>query len=353
MIQVIQTEPELQCIKPYWNHLFEDSVKASPFQHFDFIYAAVKALGNISDIYIICVRNDSTNHLEAIFPFCLEYGVLRFINAAHSDFCAGVIASDCNIYKICESLAEHILNSLVIKKVELINLLPNDPLLAALKPFAKTCFVSDCNYYSTINICQQDKDKDFIDAFRNVNAKQRKNFRTLLKKNDGNVLFKIYDSKNDDEYPQEIVNYLTEKMICDGKRVRSYFSENMLRFWKELYDKGILIAAVLQINGEIKSLNFMYYDTKRKEYIKWIMLYIENHFNLLINLYIAKYIYEDGGATINFARGIYDYKLVNFHPEVKPLFRLIISKSMWSSLWALWRVDYYYIRQIGKKILRK
>lgn len=353
VISLASSREQLLAIKDEWDVLFDKSTQATPFQSFGFIMSSLEFLSPESDPHVICVRNDSSNDLEAILPCMIDRsGTLRFINAAHIDFAGAIVASDVNVYVLYESIAQYFLHEKKIKRVVLDNLLHTDPILSALKPFAKTCFVNDFNYYSTIEVFKKEGDKDFVDAFRNVNAKQRKNFRTLLKKNAGNIDFHIHKKENGDPYPDEIVEYLTNNMIQKGIRVRGYFSENMLNFWKDLYNKGVLIPAVLKIDGEVKSLNFMYYDAKRNEYIKWIMLYVENRFNLLINLYIAKQLYEYGGATINFARGIYDYKMVNFHPEVKAIYRLIISKSVWSSVWALWQVNYYYIRQIGKKILR-
>lgn len=353
MIGIIQKKDDLLILKDEWNELYSKSKTVTPFQSFAFIISSITYLSNDENLHVICVRNGSTNELEAILPCSLDKdGTLRFINVAHVDFCGAIITPEVCIYGLCEEFAKYFLQESLIKKIVLDNLLHTDPMLSAFKPFVKTCFVNDCNYYSTIDIFKKDNDKDFVDSFRNVNAKQRKNFRTLLKTNAGNIDFHIYRIENGDDYPEEIVSYLCRNMIDKGIRVKEYFSDNMLNFWRDLYHKGILIPAVLKIDGEVKSLNFMYYDANRNEYIKWIMLYLENRFNLLINLYISKYLYENESATINFARGIYDYKMVNFHPEVKAIYRLIISKSVWSSLWALWQVNFYFIKQIAKKILR-
>lgn len=354
MIDIIKTEDQLFQLREQWTELYNSSSTATPFQSFDYVWQSWKCFSNDNQLYIICVKGDSTNKLEAVIPCAISSnGILRFINDAHIDFCGAIVADGCVWYNLYEGVAKHILENKDIKKAVFMNLMAGDPMLSAFKPFCTTCFVTDCNYYSEIDISSREKDKDFIDAFRNINAKQKKNFRTLLKKNDGKVDFRIHAMAAGDEYPEEAVEYLSNKMMEEGIRVKSYFSDSMLSFWKKLYQAGLLSAAVLRIDGELKSLNFMYYDVKRNEYIKWIMLYVENRFNMLINLYIANYLYEHEGATINFARGIYDYKMVNFHPDVKPLYRLIITKSIWSSVSALWDVNYYYIRQIGKKLLRK
>lgn len=78
---------------------------------------------------------------------------------------------------------------------------------------------------------------------------------------------------------------------------------------------------------------------------------MDNTWNMKINLMIADYLYNNGGATINFARGIYDYKMVNFHPDVKPLFCLKVSKTKWGHLKNIINTAFHYFKPVIKSWL--
>ncbi|MDE7126140.1 MAG: hypothetical protein K2O12_06655, partial [Muribaculaceae bacterium] len=206
--------------------------------------------------------------------------------------------------------------------------------------------------YSTIPIFSKDSDSDSIDAFRYVAGKQRKKLRSKKKLIDTECTFEIRRKKDGSAYPGREVEQLVGHMISEGIRVKEYFSDEMLAFWERLYDSDVLCVALLYKGGEIVTCNFMYYDERHREYIKWLMLYRENSWNMAINIKIAEYIYKnDEGATINFARGIYDYKLVNFHPDVKALFCVKIAKTKFGHIKNMLSLAVHYSKPVIKSLL--
>jgi hypothetical protein len=329
MIRLISNIESLQDIRDFWIEVYNADPSATPFQSFDYIYASVifENATNKNSLYIIGIKDDPTNKWIAFFPFSkCRSGELRFLNFRNTDFCGPIIIPEFNHYNLYEELSQFILNEKQIKGVTLDNLLPSSQLMAVFAPHFKYNIITGCNYYSEIEIYNLPKDKDAIDGFRYLRSNRKKNLRRI-KERYSDCQYKYVSQLTGDAYPQKEVDILVDVMLKDGIRSRGYFSSTMLQFWEELYNKGILSAALLYKEGKIVSCNFVIEDHKHNQYIKWIMLYADNKFNMAINMFIEDELYKSGGATINFARGIYDYKLVNFHPDVKPLFRLYLSKT--------------------------
>lgn len=329
MFDIIKEEKTFLNLREDWCSLFSQCHGTTPFQSFDYVYSFWKLMSSSHySLYILVLSHDNTRTVEAIFPTALsDKGVLSFIGQDYSDFCSAIVHPDFDNYTTYELLSHQIKKDAQIKSAVLGNLQGTNPLLSVLKPFFSYHIVSICSFYSIINICPKEKDSDFVDAFKSLNAKGRKNLRTINKKNNTNLVFSILRKSENHIYPQTEIESLVSLMINDGIRTREYFSEKMLSFWKELYEKKLLIISVLSTEGITQSVNFMYYNESRNEYIKWIMLYRDSKWNMVMNLRIAESLYQRGGATINFARGIYDYKLVNYHPDVCPLFQLTIIKE--------------------------
>lgn len=356
MLKIIQTLDELDNFKPAWDALYEADDLATPFQHFEYIRLSLESgTGTSGKPYIIAVKDDASNTWTSVFPFLLDKnGILRFINDTHSDFCSPVIHPAFRHFNLFKEFSEHIFRENGIKGLCLKNLQDSSPLLSVLKPHFRYLVCQDFNYYSTIPIIAKDSDKDEIDAFRYVLAKQRSNLRKTKKRSRTDCSFGILSAKEGHPYPAEEIRSVANRMVDEGKRAREYFSNSFMAFWEKLYEKGLLSVAVLKRGDEVLSCNFMYPDAKHKEYIKWLMLYTENQWNMVINILIAEEIYHsDEVDTINFARGIYDYKLTNFHPDVKALFCLRIAKTRRGHIRNILATAVHYAKPVVKSFLRR
>ncbi len=354
MIKVIQTLEDFKTFEPIWKELFDIAPSATPFQSFGYMVASLRFEPlQEANLYIIAIKDDQTNKWVGLFPLFLDaHGILKFINWAHTDFCEPILNPDFAHYSLYKEFAEFVNSNAAIKGLCLTNIRTSSPLLGVLKPFFPYTITHDINYFSEIDITPRPNDKDAIDAFRFIQAKQRKNLRKKKKETDQGCTFEIRSKAKGCRYPEQEVDLIVNRMLSTGVRVKEYFSAAMLAFWKELYDKEILSAALLFIDEEIESINFVYYDAKRREYIKWLMLYMESKWNMVINIKIAEYLYaNEPGTTINFARGIYDYKLVNFHPDVKPLFRVMIAKTRWGHFKNIISTVFHYSKPIVKSWL--
>jgi len=357
MIKVITDKDSLLAFKDEWDALYAIDPDATPFQKFEYIVAEVNCLVELKghkNLNIICIKDSPANKWVAIFPFILTTeGNLEFINAIHSDFCLPLINPAFNNYNIYKELSDWLLLNKDINGLNLLNLKADSSLLSVLKPHFKFQITYDVNQYSSIPVYKKDSDRDVIDSIRYVQATKRKNLRKSLSKINPDTEFKIFSNRENKAYPKDLINELIACMVGNGIRTSKYFSEEMLLFWEELYENDVLILATISENKEPKSCHFMFYDEKKNEYIMWIILYSDPSWNLKINLLIAQHIYDNGGGTINFARGIYDYKLVNFHPDVKPLFCVRIAKTRRRHLRNLLAVGFHYLKPVIMSIIRR
>lgn len=328
MIRLISDIPQLEEIEPIWENIFQKDPMVTPFQKYGYIRASVDYQQELHpQLSILLVKDDMSSQWVAIFPFVVyPKGELRFINADHTDFCAPLILPEYNHYNLYEEVAQYIIHNKDIISLLLDNITANDMLLSAFIPHFKynICVASD--YYSLIPVYRLATDRDAVDGFRFVKKVRRNKLRKIRQKYP-EAVFKFFAKKDGDNYPADIIKKLVEQMINNGIRTRAYFSQSMLEFWENLYNSNILSVAVLYDKGCPLVCNFVLKDENNNQYIKWILLYNDSHLNMVLNMFIEEVIYNGNGGIINFARGIYDYKLVNFHPDVKPLFRLYLSKT--------------------------
>lgn len=354
MIKIITNLEELQKFRDNWNFIYTNTPNSTPFQHFEYLYSSLININKADDnLYIIILWNNIYKQWFAVFPFIkTKKGILKFINVSHSDFCTPLIIPQFNNYNLYEEVAEFLSAQKDIKGLWLENVRPEDSSLSMFKPFFKYSVSYDMNYFSDISIYSTENDRDIIDAFRYVNSTKRKNLRKLMKSMEG-IEFKLCNKSDNIPYPAYEINFLIKFMVEKGIRDEEYFSDSMLTFWKDLYENGVLSVALLGDGENIKSCNLIFYNEKRNEYISWIMLYTDRAWNLNINLKIAEYIYNNGMGTINFARGIYDYKLVNFHPDVKPLFCVKIAKTKWGHCKNIVSMASHFSKPIIKTFLRR
>lgn len=329
MIKVITSFDKDDILENEWNRLFQVCPYVTPFQTFDFVSTASKYISSEKEtLYIIVVVDDRTKEYKAILPTSIDRrGIVRFLCQDYMDFCSALVNPIYDNYSLYEEIVEYLKQTKGIRGVEFTNLKHDNPLLSTLKPFAPNFHVKECAFYSMLPLSQENEDKDFVDGLRSLNAKKKKNLRRYYDSFKENYVLKLLCKERGNLYPSDAIREMTLLMINKGIRSKEYFSSNMLRLWEELYEKCVLDIAVLIKDKDVVSINFIYNDKKHSEIIKWIMLYEDNSFNKAINLMIAEELYRQGGYTINFARGIYDYKLVNFHPDVKTLFKVTINKN--------------------------
>lgn len=353
MIQVIKERQELLGIKEQWDRLFEIADHTTPFQSFDYTYASLDLVIN-SELHVIILKAEDEKDIRAIFPCVLtSKSVLEFINARHTDFCGPIISPKFDNYSLYKEFSEYISNNKDIKGCLFENIMYSTPLTATLKPKFPFMITRDCNFYSYFTVKHQSKDKNFIDSFSTLTAKQRNYMRKEYKEFKNNCTFLILSSDNNDPYPEDYIKHLVHSMIDSEIRSQNYLNSNMTSMWKKLYDSGILTFALLIDNDSQEPITcgFMLIDKKRNDYIQWLILYKESYWNKRTYIALSEYLYAHNGGIINFARGIYSYKIIHFHPDVKPLFCVMIAKTKWGHIKNIAKTVFYYTKPVIKSLL--
>lgn len=353
MVKILETVEAFRDIEEAWNLLYKSAEEMTPFQSFIYNYLSwtvyMKSHGSL---YIITIYSHDNKKLEAIFPCYIDNNkYLRFINDRDTDFCNAIIDKDIvSDFRLYEELSDRIKKDDRIRGIRWDNLEYNNHLKSALLPFFKVIYLHDINAYSKIDIYHQDSDKSFLDAIRNINGQRRKKLKKELQQ-ESNLRFLFLEKREGFPFPKKEIYHLVHLMVTDKIRKQEYFSEEMIQFWMQMYDNNLLTITLLFQNEEIKAINFLFHSINKNEYIKWIILYADKRYNSIINLKLIEYLYKEDFTTINYARGIYDYKMKNYHPTVYCLYRLEIEKTFSNSLRGLISLNKHYAKKIIKSFL--
>lgn len=352
MIEIIDSELKLSILSQEWNNLFVLADKVTPFQQFDYVELAWKAFAEPDDsLYIMVVREEEI--VSAIFPCYLDkYKILRFINWKHTDFCDALILPAKDNYELYQEVSSFIKKDKNIRKVVFDNLLPSSPLLANLHPVLRLSLLTEENFFSVLPICKKEGDKDYFDTFRHLKSKKKSKLKDSVKKISQNTEFYLHHISMRASYPKQDIEALSDFMVNSGKRSKDYM-DAINSFAESLYNCGILHIGLLYIDGRLNAYSYMYRDDVRKEYIGWFICYVESKYNSILNLKTIEYLFNADNYSLNFARGIYDFKIMNYHPNVYPLFRLIIPKNIWDSFKSLFSVNVYYLKVIYRYLYNK
>lgn len=354
MIEIISNITRLNEFKEIWEDIYQQDINASPFQSFEYIASSIKLLELDSSLFILAIKDDSNNKWIAFFPFNIDHKRnLRFINSAHSDFCDILILPEYDNYRLYKQVSNFINDKPEVKGLILENLKSSSHLFGSLKQFYKYSILQDYNYYPTISIKRDIDENNYLSCYKHLPALQKRNLKKAYNLISRDHKFEIISYKENNVFPYEDIKGLATLMITKGIRSSNYFSHNFLGFFRELYINKVIDIALLYENNVLKACYFILPDSHKKEIIEWILLYDDKKWNLIISVLINEYLYNSGGGILNFGRGIYDYKLNNFHPKVHPLFCLKIAKTRRRHLWNILTTSIHYLKPIVKSFLNR
>lgn len=356
MIRVIREISSFRELKDIWGHIYESSSSVSPFLKFDYVSAALDfSLAPSDSPYIVCVKDAQAKEWIAIFPFILnKNGILNFINAPHTDFCGALINQSFCHYNLFDEFADFIKKDDTVKGFVLENINSDNPLISVLKPYFAYYISYSNNYFSTFPIYQRDSDRDALDSIRFIQSKRRGKLRKIYKDAGEKCSLEYFIREKGMPFPEECITNLADIMTANGIRANDYLSAKMFKFIKNLYESGTLDVAILSQDNSPVACSFIFSDEKNSEYIEWIVLYRDKSWNVTLCLWLTEYFYSLGKpVTFNFARGIYDYKMTNFRPDVKALFCLRIAKTRWGHIRNMLAVAIHYAKPVVKSFLRR
>jgi hypothetical protein len=317
-IRIISEIHEFFDYKDQWDAIFKNQ-NYSFFQSFEFnYYSWITELCNdkLNSLCIVLIENNEI--ASAIFPLYIDSKMrLRFINDRHADFCD--VLSDKKFD--FENILSEISNQLKFDSVHFINL-KKDSFLYDLyvKNTLRNCRLKPFAMYSDLVI----PNGSFPSNVIRYRSKQKTEFRRIKKKNidkDYRLLLKV-----DADFPINEIHQLRERMIELGLRKGNFLDEERLLLLKQLYNSNRILVSMVKNKSNIHAISFIL--TNESEYLFWIDMYDNTK---MINIYnyilFMENISCDNNVKINFGRGVYDYKVENFKPDIKQLFAIYIYEN--------------------------
>lgn len=348
MLTIIATYQELTETKEAWNALYAADMHATFFQTYIYVVKSWEhhfQSDARNRLHVILVY-DGENHLQAILPMYIDgKGWLRFINDADSDFCDMIVdaAAVRSSVKLMTECVEHIRECKEICGLRLVNLRPDSWLLNILKILEPACFVYSSSEHTYLQ-CRQNADP--IDGLRQLDGHARHRLRVIMKKQ-SDKSFEVLSRENS-AFPQEMLEQMRQQMIDSGMRSPKWFPAASLALVRDMYEAGMLEIPVVK-DGEtplVAGLNYV--DNSRHRLMLWIILYRHADDNLLNNLLYFEYKVREGDVVYDFGRGGYDYKIVNFKPEVSNLYTLLCPRTFAAKLKVFGKVVEYLWKKLKK-----
>lgn len=324
-VSVISDFYELNSYKEGWDNLFFAFGK-SPFQSFEFIYYSwLSEFSHLKENQISIIIIKKGVSIVSVFPLYIDYYKrLRFINDKHSDYCDYLYSDKIKISEI----KINFFNLLDIKSIHFINT-PKDFIYSDINSNFNKLYNFSVNNssYSEISL----KKETFPDRIDIYKSKEKTEIRRIKKINIQNHFYLL--SKDNFAFPINDIKGLKTEMIALGIRNESFLNKERLKLLENLYNSDRLLISVIKNQNKIHALSFIL--KKSHDYVFWIDMY--NYSSRMLNLYnyicFMEYISKSNNVQISFGRGLYNYKINNFHPNIKNLFAFFVYKSCLNFFW--------------------
>lgn len=351
MIRIIDKIDILQEIKIDWDRLLSISSDSTPFQSHEFITSSWNVMNSKEcSLYVMMYTCDRDKELQAIFPFYIDRkGILRFINDRHSDFCDAIILNSVRQdYHLWEEVTTCILSRSDVKKICLRNIRSGSVVGPYFRYFFQTSSEYAENAYSTLIVNPCTSGEHFSSNLQFLTGREKQKLRQISKKIT-NLTFKVFDVSTDEA--KDVLNSLVKEMSESGTRRNSYINQ-LMPIVLDLLAHELASIFVTYCDGNAVALKVFLHEKKSKEYISWLMFYVDKKYNQYNIIQSIEYIANSGGIY-NFARGVYGYKMEKFRPQIHNLYTLRWSRSLIGQIGDLFAMNLYHIKQIVKKIIRK
>ena len=352
MLKIINSQPDFEAFRETWDNFYTQCPEATPFQSFAYNFASWKNLREKGDrLHIICIYRQKDKQLLALFPTYLDKkGCLRFINGRDTDFSGALFYKGfANDYHLLEEFTDYVKNTKEISALCFDNLKADNPLTSIFSYLLRGTQIKATNAWSILPIPgKNEEDKTFIDCLSNLNSKDKYRLKNIVKKMK-DLEFKLFHVSSE-PYPTAIVEQIVNDMFAAKIRVEAYFSTEFLNLIKACYDAGELTLAVTYQDEKAVCINFYYQN--QQEFIDWLAIYTDKNMNLCNIIQMMQHIYENGGGQLNFARGLYPYKVHNFRPTLHNLYSVHYSKTKWGQFKNWLSVCKYYLKVVVKPYVR-
>jgi hypothetical protein len=320
--EIITTEESFVNLEEEWNFLYKNVKDKTIYQTYTWAYSWW--VSDKKPLYIIKMY-DSNKHIQAIFPFIIDTKrTLRFIADIHTDYIYFLVQinSDSQLFDIFKTLKKVIISSKECSSIELNNITSNNEYFAILTSmFGHKQIIYKSNAYSYKLL---KSNKNFMDSFDYMKSKKRSELKRIYTKN-SQYKSEFY-SKNDN-FPYFEIKTIVSSMIEDGTRDKFFLDDTLIKVIEKLFDNDLLIIHVVSDKSTAVSMNFILVE--KETYIFWIDIYTNiqniNLYSYLLAINLISQCNEE--FIIDFGRGLYEYKLKNFEPNIGLQYTFFFTKK--------------------------
>ena len=318
-VRIISEIQEFFEYKDQWDAIFNKH-DYSFFQSFEFNYYSWISELSKNKLNRLCIISLKNNGLVfAILPLYIDSKRrLRFINDRHADFCDLLSEQKFEF----ETILSEIRDKFKFHSVHFINFTKDSFLYKLFKTnHLNNSLVMTHVKYSDITISAG----SFPNSVIRYKSKQKTEFRRVKKKNLGKDHY-ILQKDDDQDFPINEIYKLRERIIKLRLRKDNFLDEGRLLLLRELYNSNRIFISLVKTKGNTHAISFI--SRNKNDYLFWIDMYDNSKMINIYNyiLFIEK-ISLNNSVNINFGRGVYDYKIENFKPDIKQLFAVYIYKN--------------------------
>ena len=318
-VRIISEIQEFFEYKDQWDAIFNKH-DYSFFQSFEFNYYSWISELSKNKLNRLCIISLKNNGLVfAILPLYIDSKRrLRFINDRHADFCDLLSEQKFEF----ETILSEIRDKFKFHSVHFINFTKDSFLYKLFKTnHLNNSLVMTHVKYSDITISAG----SFPNSVIRYKSKQKTEFRRVKKKNLGKDHY-ILQKDDDQDFPINEIYKLRERIIKLRLRKDNFLDEGRLLLLRELYNSNRIFISLVKTKVNTHAISFI--SRNKNDYLFWIDMYDNSKMINIYNyiLFIEK-ISLNNSVNINFGRGVYDYKIENFKPDIKQLFAVYIYKN--------------------------
>ena len=318
-VRIISEIQEFFEHKDQWDAIFNKH-DYSFFQSFEFNYYSWISELSKNKLNRLCIISLKNNGLVfAILPLYIDSKRrLRFINDMHADFCDVLSEQKFEL----ETVLSEIRDKFKFHSIHFINFTKDSFLYKLFKEnHLNNSLVMTHTKYSDIAISAG----SFPNSVIRYKSKQKTEFRRVKKKNLGKDHY-ILQKDDDQDFPINEIYKLRERIIKLRLRKDIFLDEGRLLLLRELYNSNRIFISLVKTKGNTNAISFI--SRNKNDYLFWIDMYDNSKMINIYNyiLFIEK-ISLNNSVNINFGRGVYDYKIENFKPDIKQLFAVYIYKN--------------------------
>ena len=318
-VRIISEIQEFFEYKDQWDAIFNKH-DYSFFQSFEFNYYSWISELSKNKLNRLCIVSLKNNGLVfAILPLYIDSKRrLRFINDMHADFCDVLSEQKFEL----ETVLSEIGDKFKFHSIHFINFTKDSFLYKLFKTnHLNNSLVMTHAKYSDIVISAG----SFPNSVIRYKSKQKTEFRRVKKKNLGKDHY-ILQKDDDQDFPINEIYKLRERIIKLRLRKDNFLDEGRLLLLRELYNSNRIFISLVKTKVNTHAISFI--SRNKNDYLFWIDMYDNSKMINIYNyiLFIEK-ISLNNSVNINFGRGVYDYKIENFKPDIKQLFAVYIYKN--------------------------